>query len=64
MVQVVAVHVVLQVELQRAHEGLDSLVERHLRKFIVNLLDLAKRGDFYDDIVDPLFAPGGVFEVR
>jgi glycerol-1-phosphate dehydrogenase [NAD(P)+] len=29
-----------------------------------NLLDLAKRGDFYNDIVDPLFAPGGVFEVR
>ena len=29
-----------------------------------NVLDLAKRGEFYNDIVDPLFAPGGVFEVR
>ena len=29
-----------------------------------NLLDLAKRGGFYDDIVDPLFSAGGVFEVK
>ena len=29
-----------------------------------NLLDLAKRGCFYDDIVNPLFGAGGVFEVR
>ena len=28
-----------------------------------NVLDLAKRGGFYDAIVEPLFAPGGPFEL-
>ena len=32
-----------------------------LMRFRFNLLDLAKRGGFYDAIVEPLFAPGGPF---
>lgn len=35
-----------------------------MMRFRFNLLDLAKRGCFYDDIVDPLFAEGGAFEIR
>ena len=34
-----------------------------LRRFRYNVLDLAKRGGFYDTIVEPLFAPGGCFEL-
>lgn len=34
-----------------------------LMRFRFNLLDLAKRGRFYDAIVDPLFAKGGAFEI-
>lgn len=34
-----------------------------LMRYRYNLLDLAKRGRFYDAIVDPLFAPGGAFEI-
>lgn len=34
-----------------------------LMRFRFNLLDLGKRGCFYDDIVDPLFAKGGAFEL-
>lgn len=35
-----------------------------LMRYRYNLLDLAKRGCFYDTIVDPLFAPGGAFEIN
>ena len=34
-----------------------------LMRFRYNVLDLAKRGGFYDKIVSPLFAKGGVFEI-
>ena len=34
-----------------------------LMRFRFNVLDLAKRGGFYDAIVEPLFAPGGPFEI-
>ncbi|MBO4476661.1 MAG: sn-glycerol-1-phosphate dehydrogenase [Bacteroidales bacterium] len=34
-----------------------------LMRFRFNLLDLGKRGGFYDAIVDPLFAKGGAFEI-
>ena len=34
-----------------------------LMRFRFNLLDLGKRGGFYDTIVDPLFAKGGPFEI-
>lgn len=34
-----------------------------LMRFRFNVLDLGKRGGFYDAIVDPLFAPGGPFEL-
>ncbi len=34
-----------------------------LMRFRYNVLDLAKRGGFYDAIVEPLFAPGGCFEL-
>ena len=34
-----------------------------LMRYRYNLLDLAKRGCFYDDVVDPLFASGGAFEI-
>lgn len=29
-----------------------------------NILDLAKRGGFYDDIIEPVFAPGGVLDIN
>ena len=32
-----------------------------LMRFRFNLLDLGKRGGFYDALVNPLFAPGGPF---
>lgn len=34
-----------------------------MMRFRYNVLDLAKRGCFYDEIVSPLFARGGVFEI-
>ena len=34
-----------------------------LMRFRFNLLDLGKRGGFYDAIVEPLFAKGGPFEI-
>ena len=34
-----------------------------LMRFRFNLLDLGKRGMFYDKIVNPLFAKGGAFEI-
>ena len=34
-----------------------------LMRFRFNVLDLGKRGGFYDAIVDPLFAAGGPFEL-
>ena len=34
-----------------------------LMRFRFNVLDLAKRGGFYDAIVEPLFAKGGPFEI-
>ena len=34
-----------------------------LMRFRFNVLDLARRGGFYDEIVNPLFAKGGVFEI-
>ena len=35
-----------------------------LMRYRYNLLDLAKRGCFYDSIVDPLFAPEGPFTIK
>ena len=34
-----------------------------LMRFRFNLLDLGKRGGFYDAMVNPLFARGGAFEI-
>lgn len=34
-----------------------------LMRFRFNLLDLAKRGGFYDSLVDSVFAPGGPLEI-
>lgn len=34
-----------------------------LMRYRYNLLDLAKRGQFYDSIVDPIFAEGGVWAI-
>ena len=39
----------------------DMFAKVQLMRFRFNLLDLAKRGGFYDSIVEPLFAPGGPF---
>ncbi|MBP5560083.1 MAG: sn-glycerol-1-phosphate dehydrogenase [Bacteroidales bacterium] len=39
----------------------DMFAKVQLMRFRFNLLDLAKRGGFYDAIVEPLFAPGGPF---
>lgn len=51
-----------QIGVSRAKlSGMFPLVQ--MMRFRYNVLDLAKRGGFYDDIVDPLFARGGVFEV-
>jgi glycerol-1-phosphate dehydrogenase [NAD(P)+] len=41
----------------------DMFAKVQLMRFRFNLLDLAKRGGFYDAIVEPLFAPGGPFEI-
>ena len=41
----------------------DMFAKVQLMRFRFNLLDLAKRGCFYDKIVEPLFAPGGPFEL-
>ena len=35
-----------------------------LMRFRFNLLDLGKRAGFYDALVEPLFAPGGVYEIH
>jgi len=35
-----------------------------MMRFRYNVLDLAKRGGFYDQIVEPIFAAGGAWEVR
>ena len=40
-VEMVALHIVLQVEAHRVEQKLKRLVEGHLRKFVVNLLDFA-----------------------
>lgn len=34
-----------------------------LMRFRFTILDLAKRGRFYDDLVNPVFAPGGRWEI-
>jgi glycerol-1-phosphate dehydrogenase [NAD(P)+] len=34
-----------------------------LMRYRYNLLDLAKRGQFYDSIVDPIFAEGGAWAI-
>ena len=34
-----------------------------LMRHRMNVLDLAKRGMFYDQIVEPVFAPGGAWEI-
>ncbi len=34
-----------------------------LMRHRMNILDLAKRGMFYDQIVEPVFAPGGAWEI-
>ena len=39
----------------------DMFPKVQLMRHRFNLLDLAKRGGFYDAIVEPLFAPGGPF---
>jgi glycerol-1-phosphate dehydrogenase [NAD(P)+] len=41
----------------------DMFAKVQLMRFRFNLLDLAKRGGFYDAIVEPLFASGGPFEI-
>ena len=35
-----------------------------LMRFRYNLLDLGKRGGFYDTIVDSIFAKGGAWEIE
>ena len=35
-----------------------------MMRFRYNVLDLAKRGCFYDSIVEPVFAEGGALEIR
>lgn len=45
---------------QQLHE---MFAKVQLMRFRFNVLDLAKRGGFYDAIVEPLFAKGGPFEV-
>ena len=34
-----------------------------LMRYRMNVLDLAKRGMFYDEIVEPVFAKGGAWEI-
>lgn len=39
----------------------DMFAKVQLMRFRFNVLDLGKRGGFYDAIVEPIFAPGGPF---
>lgn len=41
----------------------DMFPKVQLMRFRYNLLDLAKRGGFYDAIVDPIFEKGGAWEI-
>lgn len=41
----------------------DMFPKVQLMRYRFNLLDLAKRGRFYDSIVDPVFAKGGAWEL-
>ena len=41
----------------------DMFPKVQLMRYRFNLLDLAKRGGFYDAIVDPVFARGGAWEI-
>lgn len=41
----------------------DMFPKVQLMRFRFNLLDLAKRGRFYDDLVNGVFAPGGPWEI-
>ena len=45
---------------QQLHE---MFAKVQLMRFRFNVLDLAKRGGFYDAVVEPLFAKGGPFEI-
>ena len=36
---------------------------KSLMRYRMNILDLAKRGMFYDEIVEPVFAKGGAWEI-
>ena len=42
----------------------DMFPKVQIMRFRYNLLDLAKRGGFYDAIVNPLFDKGGVWEIK
>ncbi|MCR4564746.1 MAG: sn-glycerol-1-phosphate dehydrogenase [Bacteroidales bacterium] len=42
-------------------KGMFPIVQ--LMRYRYNLLDLAKRGGFYDEIVEPVFAKGGAWEI-
>jgi hypothetical protein len=35
-----------------------------LMRYRMNVLDLAKRGMFYDELVEPVFAKGGAWEIN
>ena len=35
-----------------------------LMRWRINLLDLAKRGCFYDELMDKVFGKGGVWEIK
>lgn len=41
----------------------DMFPKVQLMRFRFNLLDLAKRAMVYDEMVDSLFAPGGVWDL-
>ena len=41
----------------------DMFAKVQLMRFRYNLLDLGKRGGFYDRIVEPVFAPGGAWDI-
>ena len=43
---------------QQLHDMFEKV---QLMRYRYNVLDLAKRGGFYDTIVEPLFAPDGPF---
>lgn len=42
----------------------DMFPKVQLMRFRFNLLDLAKRGGFYEKIVEPVFAEGGAWEIK